>query len=110
MQRISRQKDIKVDFTITINRHGSVALASMRRVRKHLLENGLKAGTEYFISDMDGKVTCWDYFKDAGGDYHLDCELTESETETGEDHYNELCFAKRGQKVTVEYYHESYRV
>lgn len=103
------EKNFNIDWAIEVKDNGKVNKAAMVKVAKFLKENKVRKGATCFIKDINGASTCWSLADGSFSTYRLDCEFTEDETKTGEDHYNEIEYNwKGGKPVEVEY--SSYKV
>lgn len=72
-------KDITVDFPVSVSAKGHIKASDAKRLLKYLYSSKqLRAGTQYFIKDMNGEETSWDFDKsifDNGYQYCFSCEV-----------------------------------
>ena len=58
----SREKEVTVDFPITVNSKHRISFRDAKKLFKYLKENRLlRKGVSYFVTDSEGNETNWDY-------------------------------------------------
>lgn len=82
-ERRNPVKDITVDFPVSVSSAGHVKASDAKRLLKYLYSTKqLRAGTQYFIKDVNGVETNWDFTKNiyhAGYDYEFSCEVADDD-------------------------------
>ena len=58
----SREKEVTVDFPITVSPKHRISFRDAKKLFKYLKENRLlRKGVSYFVTDSEGNETNWDY-------------------------------------------------
>ena len=58
----SKEKEVQVDFPITVNSRHRISLRDAKKLFKYLKDNKmLRKGYTYFVTDSEGNETNWDY-------------------------------------------------
>ena len=82
-ERRNPVKDITVDFPVSVSSAGHVKASDAKRLLKYLYSTKqLRAGTQYFIKDVNGVETNWDFTKNiyhTGYDYEFSCEVADDD-------------------------------
>ena len=82
-ERRNPVKDITVDFPVSVSSAGHVKASDAKRLLKYLYSTKqLRAGTQYFIKDVNGVDTNWDFAKciyNNGYDYEFSCEVVDDD-------------------------------
>ena len=82
-ERRNPVKDITVDFPVSVSSAGNVKASDAKRLLKYLYSTKqLRAGTQYFIKDVNGVETNWDFTKNiyhTGYDYEFSCEVADDD-------------------------------
>lgn len=82
-ERRNLVKDITVDFPVSVSNAGHIKASDARRLLKYLYSTKqLRAGTQYFIKDVNGVDTNWDFAKciyNNGYDYEFSCEVVDDD-------------------------------
>ena len=82
-ERRNPVKDITVDFPVSVSSAGHVKASDAKRLLKYLYSTKqLRAGTQYFIKDVNGVDTNWDFTKNiynTGYDYEFSCEVADDD-------------------------------
>ena len=82
-ERRNPVKDITVDFPVSVSSAGHVKASDAKRLLKYLYSTKqLRAGTQYFIKDVNGVETNWDFIKNiyhTGYDYEFSCEVADDD-------------------------------
>lgn len=84
-----------IGFPIPISGSGKIGKRMMIAVAKELVVDDSvgKKPVNVFVTDSEGKQTMWTVSRNSDG-LHVDCELTEDETESGKDWYNSIVVDK----------------
>lgn len=73
------QKDITVNFPVSVNTNGYVKASDAKRLLKYLYSSKqLRVNTQYFVKDINGEETNWDFDKNIfnnGYQYCFSCEV-----------------------------------
>ena len=82
-ERNNPVKDINVDFSVSVSDAGHVRASDAKRLLKYLYSSKqLRAGTQYFIKDINGRETSWDFGKcisNNGYQYCFSCEVVDDD-------------------------------
>lgn len=82
-ERNNPVKDINVDFSVSVSDAGHVRASDAKRLLKYLYSSKqLRAGTQYFIKDINGRETSWDFGKcisNNGYQYCFSCEIVDDD-------------------------------
>ena len=82
-ERNNPVKDINVDFSVSVSDAGYVRASDAKRLLKYLYSSKqLRAGTQYFIKDINGRETSWDFGKcisNNGYQYCFSCEIVDDD-------------------------------
>lgn len=80
-ERRNPEKDITVDFSVSVGDNGYVKASDAKRLLKYLYSSKqLRSGTQYFIKDINGRETNWDFGKclsNNGYQYCFSCEVVD---------------------------------
>ena len=78
-ERSNPVKDLTVDFPVSVTDKGHVKASDAKRLLKYLYSTKqLRAGTQYFIKDVNGVETNWDFERcvyNTGYQYEFSCEV-----------------------------------
>lgn len=82
-ERRNPEKDITVDFSVSVGDNGYVKASDAKRLLKYLYSSKqLRSGTQYFIKDINGRETNWDFGKclsNNGYQYCFSCEVVDDD-------------------------------
>ena len=78
-ERSNPVKELTVDFPVSVTDKGHVKASDAKRLLKYLYSTKqLRAGTQYFIKDVNGVETNWDFERcvyNTGYQYEFSCEV-----------------------------------
>ena len=78
-ERSNPVKELTVDFSVSVTDKGHVKASDAKRLLKYLYSTKqLRAGTQYFIKDVNGVETNWDFERcvyNTGYQYEFSCEV-----------------------------------
>ena len=82
-ERSNPVKELTVDFPVSVTDRGHVRAADAKRLLKYLYSTKqLRAGTQYFIKDVNGVETNWDFARcvyKTGYQYEFSCEVADDD-------------------------------
>ena len=82
-ERSNPVKELTVDFPVSVTDRGHVRASDAKRLLKYLYSTKqLRAGTQYFIKDVNGVETNWDFARcvyKTGYQYEFSCEVADDD-------------------------------
>ena len=82
-ERSNPVKELTVDFPVSVTDKGNVRASDAKRLLKYLYSTKqLRAGTQYFIKDVNGVETNWDFARcvyKTGYQYEFSCEVADDD-------------------------------
>ena len=82
-ERSNPIKELTVDFPVSVTDRGHVRASDAKRLLKYLYSTKqLRAGTQYFIKDVNGVETNWDFARcvyKTGYQYEFSCEVADDD-------------------------------
>ena len=82
-ERSNPVKELTVDFPVSVTDRGHVRASDAKRLLKYLYSTKqLRAGTQYFIKDVNGVETNWDFARcvyKTGYQYEFSCEVVDDD-------------------------------
>ena len=82
-ERSNPVKELTVDFPVSVTDKGHVRASDAKRLLKYLYSTKqLRAGTQYFIKDVNGVETNWDFARcvyKTGYQYEFSCEVADDD-------------------------------
>lgn len=82
-ERSNPVKELTVDFPVSVTDKGHVRASDAKRLLKYLYSTKqLRAGTQYFIKDVNGVETNWDFARcvyKTGYQYEFSCEVVDDD-------------------------------
>ena len=82
-ERSNPVKELTVDFPVSVTDKGHVKASDAKRLLKYLYSTKqLRAGTQYFIKDVNGVETNWDFARcvyKTGYQYEFSCEVADDD-------------------------------
>ena len=82
-ERSNPIKELTVDFPVSVTDKGHVRASDAKRLLKYLYSTKqLRAGTQYFIKDVNGVETNWDFARcvyKTGYQYEFSCEVADDD-------------------------------
>ena len=89
-KEVSREKEVTVDFPITVSSKHRISFRDAKKLFKYLKENRLlRKGVSYFVTDSEGNETNWDYDVSPYHRYCVEfsCEITGDYYDDNKDDY-----------------------